>query len=500
MLDLIVGNNFLLSLIAFGLVLIPAIIIHELGHFLAAKAVGITVLEFGIGFPPRIARLFMWGETEFTLNWIPLGGFVRPLGEDMVRPISDEEQLRQDKEKVAERRQASTKADTYLSEREELIARGVTDMKAVNEVGPFARIFFMSAGAIANFLSAFILFVIIALIGLPQLVGARLQMTHIAPNSIWDELGVAQGDAVERINGLYFLTVADYIEQLRALEGQTATLTMRNIATNENYDITFTVPPINPKGFVYVASLQQGSPAEVAGIRPGDVITAIDGQPFTNPLDPISQIQRETGTRPGQPIRLSVLGVDGQSREVEVIPVLQPEEGLGRIGVGIEARYSLGDEMTLLAETIPQQAYRPQSLPAAISFGVEETITTFQLILEIPRRLLEGSLTAEEARPVSVIGISQIGGDVLRQSIEDNRPTDILNFIAIISVFLGVTQLLPIPALDGGRIVFVLIEIIRGKPISPERESVVHLVGIIVLLSLGVMIMFYDIVNPIMLQ
>jgi regulator of sigma E protease len=90
MLDFLLNNDFLSALVAFALVLIPAVLIHELGHFLAAKAVGIAILEFGIGFPPRVAKLFRWGETDFTLNWLPLGGFVRPLGEDMVKPISHE--------------------------------------------------------------------------------------------------------------------------------------------------------------------------------------------------------------------------------------------------------------------------------------------------------------------------------------------------------------------------------------------------------------------------
>jgi len=76
------------ALLAFALVLIPAIIIHELGHFFAAKLIGVSVLEFGVGFPPRMARLFMWGETEFTLNWLPIGGFVRPYGEDMIGPAT----------------------------------------------------------------------------------------------------------------------------------------------------------------------------------------------------------------------------------------------------------------------------------------------------------------------------------------------------------------------------------------------------------------------------
>ena len=82
MLDFLIGNDALSAIVAFGLVLIPAVFIHELGHFLAAKAVGIAILEFGIGFPPRLAKLFRWGETDFTLNWLPLGGFVRPKGEN----------------------------------------------------------------------------------------------------------------------------------------------------------------------------------------------------------------------------------------------------------------------------------------------------------------------------------------------------------------------------------------------------------------------------------
>ena len=82
-------NNPLVVIVAFIIVLTPLILIHELGHFFAAKSVGITILEFGLGFPPKVRKLFTWRETEFTLNWIPLGGFVRPLGEDVLRPLDE---------------------------------------------------------------------------------------------------------------------------------------------------------------------------------------------------------------------------------------------------------------------------------------------------------------------------------------------------------------------------------------------------------------------------
>ncbi|MEO0565800.1 MAG: site-2 protease family protein, partial [Chloroflexota bacterium] len=118
-------------------------------------------------------------------------------------------------------------------------------------------------------------------------------------------------------------------------------------------------------------------------------------------------------------------------------------------------------------------------------------------IASIPGQITSGQITAAEARPVSIVGISQVGGYFLQESIEQQRPIEILNYLAIISIALGFTNLLPLPALDGGRILFVLIEMVRGKPIPPERESVVHLLGLAFLLSLTVVIVINDIINPV---
>ncbi|KAA3664075.1 MAG: RIP metalloprotease RseP, partial [Chloroflexi bacterium] len=103
----------------------------------------------------------------------------------------------------------------------------------------------------------------------------------------------------------------------------------------------------------------------------------------------------------------------------------------------------------------------------------------------------------EEARPVSAIGISQIAGQAAEVSVLSGNLFPILNMIAFISVALGFTNLLPIPALDGGRILFVLIEAVRGRRIEPEREGMVHVVGMVVLLSLMVLLIVQDIVNPV---
>src|SRR5215468_10766179 len=146
-------NDFLLAVVAFLVVLGPLVLIHEIGHFIAARMVGITVLEFGIGFPPRAKKLFEQGGTIFTLNWLPIGGFVRPLGEDFVKPTSD---------KSTEQERAA-----YMKYQEELAALGkkVSRPKSVLEATPAQRIFFMIAGAVMNFIGAFVILVIVALIG-----------------------------------------------------------------------------------------------------------------------------------------------------------------------------------------------------------------------------------------------------------------------------------------------------------------------------------------------
>jgi len=493
-----VGNDIVLAIIAFAVILIPAIIIHELGHFLAAKMVGINVLEFGIGFPPRIGRLFMWGETEFTINALPIGGFVRPLGEDMIGPVSEEKSKR-DRNTLRER-QESQEEPVYISEREELRQRGIddSDMMSVSEAPPLGRIWFMAAGALANFATAMILFFIVALIGLPTIVGGLGQIVSIPDGSIFDQTDVQVGDAIEKINGNRFENFSKFYEILEQNNDEEIQLSMIRNKTGEAYQISITTNFDKGAGYVQITGVQEDSPAYRAGMKAGDLITHIDGEEIPPSGSPVTVLQNATREFEGREMPLTVLREyeNGKTEHIDliVVPRINPPEGIGRMGVLIRSQFGIQDN-TRFADAGFKSELVPQSILGAVNHSFTTTVNTFQLIASIPGRLLDGSLSGEDARPISIIGISKIGGEFIQRSIQEG-PGLLLNFIALISIFLGVSNLLPIPALDGGRIVFVIIEIVRGKPINPEIEGKIHQIGIMVLLALGVLVMIYDVINP----
>jgi len=510
MLESLIGNDLLLTIIAFIIVLIPAVIVHELGHLLAAKAVGITVLEFGIGFPPRVAKLFNWGETEFTLNIIPLGGFVRPLGEDLIRPLGEEATERQREELVnkhteqMEQKTSANPSSTYLSEREELAQRGVSNPTSIYEVKPLPRIFFMAAGALANFIFALLLFIIIGLIGLPTEVGTKLGMVALDENSVWGVAGIKQGDWITRLNGEFIQDNAQFERLLAENVGQSITLQVRRFYEDDTFE-DLTIPIIltpalleawgATNSYVSVRSVEENSPAESAGILPEDLIMAFNDQSLLETVSPVDELKRLTDENLGKTITLTILR-EGEIITLDVTIRANPQPGQGAMGIGILSDYTTPDQSFAYIQS-PELDYIPSPIIPSIEYGIQQTLDIFARIAEFPARLLGGQLSGDESRVISAWGVGQMGGVILQDSIIQNRIGDFLQFIALISIALGFTNLLPIPALDGGRIVFAVIELIRGKPISPEREGYVHMIGFILLLSLGVLLIINDVLNPV---
>ena len=511
MLDFLLNNDFLSALVAFALVLIPAVLIHELGHFLAAKAVGIAILEFGIGFPPRLAKLFRWGETDFTLNWLPLGGFVRPLGEDMVKPIS-QEAVERERLRLYSESEKSKSTPRLVAEDGEVIE--ITDeplvdtlpdskteairprrLRAVSEAKPLGRIFFMAAGALANFVSAFAIFVLIGMLGVPTIVGGRVAVIGIDTNSALAHAGLQAGDFIEEVNGQNFADSRHFFDLLRSYDGEQVTLTVRRPQTEEPLALTFTPDFSRERDvqtYVRVMGVVEDAPAARAGMLPADLIIAFNEEPIST----VERLQELTQQNLGQEVTITLL-TEGEQRNVTLVPRRSPPEGEGAMGIVIQAAFHDLVTGIVYQEGPLQQVVVSQTFGEAVEYSADRIAWVVRNIIRVPSELLRGTISPEAARPVSIVGISQMGGELLQDSIEQGQPVIILNYIALISVALGLTNLLPIPALDGGRILFVLIEIVRGRPVAPEREGLVHLIGLVLLLSVTVVFILNDLSNPI---
>ncbi|MBK8433559.1 MAG: site-2 protease family protein [Chloroflexi bacterium] len=356
--------SFLWAVGGFLLILTPLILIHEYGHFIAARLSKIRVEEFGLGFPPRAVTLFERNGTIFSLNWIPIGGFVRPAGED--NPD---------------------------------IPGGLAS------ASKHARLFVLAAGSLANFVLAFVLFTI--MFSLPQ--------------------------------------------------------------------------PVVNEALVAVSGVAEGSPAAVAGLEDGDVFVSVNSVPIAGDFEALTgEIQANLG----RDVTL-LMERDGEPFTAVLVPRVPGEYDASREGaVGVRLSHPATGEISSMG--VPRAA-------------VESVATMWNIVymtVRMPVDLLAGQVAPEEARVVSVVGISQMAGQATQQTVNTGDITYILSLAGVISVALGFTNLLPIPALDGGRIIFVLIEAVRGRRVEPEYEGMVHAIGMILLLVLMVVLIVQDVVNP----
>ena len=345
------------DLLLFFIVLGTLLLGHEFGHFLAARWRGVRVEEFGIGYPPRLATLFVLGETRYTLNWIPFGGFVRLTGED----------------------------DPETPD-------------GLSAASKLTRTIVLLAGPAANIAIAFVVFVVA---------------------------------------------------------------------------FKFAAPDFNR---VRIGEVSPGSPALAAGVEVGDIVETIEGTPITGFQD----MQDVTRAHLGQPMELT-LDREGELLEISLVPRTEYPEGQGPIGVTLSyptARTSWGD---------------------SIKLSIDSIFSQIVAILRLPGRLISGSAAPEEARVSGLKGIYDMLGWASNIDRTSELPFITMNLIGVISVGLALANLLPFPALDGGRLMFVLFEAVFRRKISPELEGYAHAIGFAILIILMIYINLQDFVNPIQL-
>jgi len=229
-----------------------------------------------------------------------------------------------------------------------------------------------------------------------------------------------------------------------------------------------------PDGGVYVASIADDSPAQRAGLQVNDIVLRANDNEIGAPED----LSRVTYGNLGKPVQL-LLERDGQSLTLSLIPRTEWPQDQGPMGIS-------------MGRAVVQYGWLQSVSRAAQVIGAQ-----FQALIHLPALIIQRQLPPEAARLCGPVCLNDVTREAVTASQEVNALYPLLQLIGLVSVALAVTNLLPLPALDGGRIVFVLIEAIRGRRLDPAREGMVHLVGLVMLLALMIVITYQDIVNPI---
>jgi len=233
------------------------------------------------------------------------------------------------------------------------------------------------------------------------------------------------------------------------------------------------VPRLAADGQVQLTAVAPDSPALAAGLQAGDAIVSFDGQPTS-----VQTFRDATQQHLDQPIQLTVKR-GGDQFTTSLTPRSAPPEGQGAIGI------------VLGANDIARS-----NVFEAVALGFEQTVRTIGVTLMIPVMLIQGAIAPQDARLMGLVGMAQTTGGAVDYAIDTGFWYPIFILTGLFSAGLAVANMLPIPALDGGRLFFVVLEWIRGRRVPPEREAAYHFVGIVVLLTLMIIISINDIASP----
>lgn len=543
------------------------IFIHELGHCLTAKWFGITVKEFGFGFPPRLIGFrFSPNGTIYSLNWIPLGGFVRMVGEHG-EAIEEGAYMRQKPEKnVILVRGQSDLPDLYgifgvpRDASQEEIRRSYVELTQLVELRSPERRDRMLHGLQAAY----------GRLSNPEdrakydeLI-KDVEMERPEPPDYYGLFDVPVDATQEQIDegrDMALLALerrrhrfenpaalrryieyaheelsdadrrAAYDRRMRALDPGDVSFSEQSVIKRVIvlcagsfvnllfpllvFAVMFALPHDAIKGTVVVTGVAPNSPAQQAGITSGDMIVAMNGNDLDTHADLVQQTMSNLGAPTELTVRRGVFVSDSASPQptssgVEVLtltPRMNPpdlrvvdqvSDPSREVSLAEARRYQadlqVGDTLTqgaigvLIGTVDTQVVTRRYPITEAIPRSFQQMWDVLAITRNGIARWIGGGPDPGLSGPV---GIAYITGEVAERGI-----SPLLQLTAIISISLGIVNILPIPALDGGRLMFVLIEWARGgKPISPRREGMAHLIGFVVLIGLIVVISYFDIVR-----
>jgi regulator of sigma E protease len=449
-------SDFLFYLGAFALALGLLIVVHEAGHFVVARWCGVKVLRFSVGFgKPILSRRFGPDRTELALGAFPLGGYVK-----------------------------------MLDEREGEVDAAELP-RAFNRQSVWKRFVIVLAGPVANFMLAIVMYWVLFVHGVEE---PRPLLGKPAAQSIADRAGFQEGELVRSIDGQAIATWQELRWELlqRALAKGSATLEVINkrqeisfrrieLASLDTSDLEGDI--LLQTGFRFyrphlppvIGRIAPGGVADLAGLREGDRILAIDGEAIADWAQVVAVIREA----PGRSLRLDA-GREGRTLNLSVTPAAADDRGkrIGRIGIGVREQEI---DRTAVMQIV---RYGPVAALGRAAGQTWET-SVFSLAMlgrmivgEVSWKILSGPVTiADYAGQSAKLGLSYY-----------------IKFLALISISLGVLNLLPIPLLDGGHLMYYIVEIIKGGPVSERVMEIGQQIGL-ALLAMLMAFAFYNDIN-----
>lgn len=436
---------------AFIIALGALVAFHEYGHFWVARRLGVKVLRYSIGFGKPLISKRGRDDVEYVVAAIPLGGYVKMLDEREAE-VSEEDAPR-----------------------------------AFNRQGVWTRIAIVVAGPAANFLFALAAYWLVFVIGTSTILPA---LGPVPAGSLAHEAGLRGDEVVQRIGG----EAVDSWDSLRpklieaALTGGPVSLQAEDRGMQSDYVLDFSDTSADPQTLFaelgmtpryvrtqpVVSEVVPDSPAAQAGVQAGDEVLALNGQPMTSTDILIGWLR----LRPGERVQLDVQrGGAVVALDLTIGSELEDGTPVGKIGVAIGGRAQVLDEDRTVVR---------RNLFEAVPAAIDQTWTMSALTLRMLGRMITGDVSVKNIS--GPLHIAEYAGYTARAGL-----VAFLSFMAIISVSLGVLNLLPVPVLDGGHLLYYLVELLKGSPVSEHTQVVGQQVGLVLLFMLMSLAFYNDI-------
>ncbi|MDY0136459.1 MAG: RIP metalloprotease RseP [Thiomicrospira sp.] len=447
------------ALVGFALIIGVLVTIHEWGHFIVARLFNVQVLTFSVGFGRPIFSV-QRGETRYQLGMIPLGGYVK-----------------------------------FLDEREASVAPALLP-RAFNRLSVYKRFAIVFAGPAINVVFAWLLFSLINLLGVmapkpifdqPDMnspmaqalrdVQAPVELRRLGdqPVHTWSEVQQVVVRALVEGETRLALSGKTLVEQ-QPVEGwlSLSSLDVNNTQANWLSELGFRPyqPPVAP----IVAQVMADSPAAHIGLRPNDKIVALDAQPVADWQAVVDYVK----IRPNQTVALSFVREGAVfTQKVQLASVSQGQQVVGQLGVKVDA-----------GSAFQSQYFHVQQLSWGQAFvaGWQKTVDLSWMTLVMFKRMVLGDVSlAHLSGPIS---IAQFSGQALQTGL-----VSFLGLMALLSLSLGILNLLPIPMLDGGHLMYYFLEMMRGRPLSEQAEALGFRVGFVLIIMLTFLAITNDVIK-----